>query len=429
MTDFPRSLIEFQQRFGDEAACAQYLAAARWPDGFVCPGCGGGKAWRLETKAWTYECASCRRQTSVTAGTIMHHSKLPLTAWFWAYLMATHSNGISALQLQRQLAFGSYKTAWLICAKLRCSMLAPGRSPLAGLVEVDETQIACRSKNDPVTGGGGRSHQGKMLVVGAVEVEDGGLGPGRIRLSQVADYSAASLHAFLADNVAAGATAKTDGWSGYPGAAGVTHDPHVVGEMAAHIVLPWVHRIFSNLKVWALGVYHGLRRKHLQSYLDEFVFRFNRRRTRHAAFRSLLGIAAAQGAGSVLEEAGASWRVGFFVSAAVCLTPLVTLPARMAAAPAARPDRAFVARAVRSAAVWRLLALFVAANGVPLIVSAWFVAYLTRDAGLGTAVAGALAFVVFGLTTVVRPIGARLGGAGRPFGALGCAPHPPLPAC
>ena len=115
MTDFPRSLIEFQQRFSDEAACAQYLIATRWPDGFVCPGCGGGKAWRLETKAWTFECAGSGRQTSVTAGTIMHHSKLPLTAWFWAaYLMATHSNGISALQLQRQLAFGSYKTAWLL---------------------------------------------------------------------------------------------------------------------------------------------------------------------------------------------------------------------------------------------------------------------------------------------------------------------------
>src|SRR6202043_1372896 len=123
-------------------------------------------------------------------------------------------------------------------------------------------------------------HQGKMLVVGAVEVEDGGRRPGRLRLSQVADYSAASLHAFLAANLASGAIAKTDGWSGYPGATGVTHDPHVVGKMAAHIVLPWVHRIFSNLKVWALGVYHGLRRKHLQCYLDEFVFRFNRRRTR-----------------------------------------------------------------------------------------------------------------------------------------------------
>jgi transposase-like protein len=295
MTDFPRSLLEFQQRFGDEAACAQYLATARWPDGFVCPGCGGGRAWRLATKEWTFECADCGRQTSVTVGTIMHHSKLPLTAWFWAaYLMATHSNGISALQLQRQLAFGSYKTAWLLCAKLRRSMLAPGRSPLAGLVEVDETEIACRSKNDPVTGGGGRSHQGKLLVVGAVEVEDGGRGPGRIRLSQVGDYSAASLHPFLAANLAPGATAKTDGWSGYPGAAAdVIHDPHIVGKIAAHIVLPWVHRIFSNLKVWVLGVYHGLRRKHLQSYLDEFVFRFNRRRTRHAAFRSLLGIAAA----------------------------------------------------------------------------------------------------------------------------------------
>ena len=126
-------------------------------------------------------------------------------------------------------------------------MLAPGRSPLAGLVEVDETEIACRSKNDPVTGGGGRSHQGKILVVGAVEVEHSGLGPGRLRLSQVPDYSATSLHAFLAANVGTGATAKTDGWSGYPGAPGVTHDPHVVGKMAAHIVLPWVHRIFSNL--------------------------------------------------------------------------------------------------------------------------------------------------------------------------------------
>jgi hypothetical protein len=116
--------IQFEVDVGSDKictrACAEYLAAARWPDGFVCPGCGGGKAWRLQTKAWTYECASCRRQTSVTAGTIMHHSKLPLTAWFWAaYLTATHSNGISALQLQRQLAFGSYKTAWLICAKLR----------------------------------------------------------------------------------------------------------------------------------------------------------------------------------------------------------------------------------------------------------------------------------------------------------------------
>jgi ISXO2-like transposase domain len=140
-----------------------------------------------------------------------------------------------------------------------------------------------------VTGGGGRSHQGKILVVGAVEVEDGG--PGRIRLAEVPDYSADSLHPFIAGNLVPGATAKTDGWSAYPGARGVRHDPHVIGKIAAHVVLPWVHRIFANLKVCALGDYHGLRRHHLQSYLDGFVFRFNRRRTRHPGFRSLLAIA------------------------------------------------------------------------------------------------------------------------------------------
>jgi Transposase zinc-ribbon domain len=182
MLDFPRSLVEFQSRFADEAACVAYLFAARWPHGFVCPACGTNKAWRLQTKAWTGECAGCGRQTSVTAGTIMHHSKLPLTTWFWAaYLMATHSNGISALQLQRQLALGWDNSAWLMATKLRRSMVAPDRSPLAGLVEVDETEIVCRSKNNPVIGGGGRSHQGKILVVGAVE--DGGAGPGRIRLA------------------------------------------------------------------------------------------------------------------------------------------------------------------------------------------------------------------------------------------------------
>ena len=127
----------------------------------------------------------------------------------WAYLMATHSNGISALQLQRQLALGSYKSACLMFAKLRRSMVAPGRSPLAGPVEVDKTEIICRSKNDPLTGGGGRSHQGKILVAGAVEVED--RGPGRIRLGEVPDYSARSLHAFLKTNLVRGATAK-DRW-------------------------------------------------------------------------------------------------------------------------------------------------------------------------------------------------------------------------
>jgi transposase-like protein len=289
MPDFPRSILEFQHQFPDEAACAAWLAAARWPDGFRCPVCGHDHAWELETKAWTWECAECRRQTSVTAGTVMHSSKLPLTVWFWAaYLMATHSNGISARQLGRQLGMGSYKSAWLLCAKLRRAMVNPARALLSGLVEVDETQISCRTKDDPVAGGQGRDPDGKMQVIAAVEVV--GNAPGRLRLGMIDDASSASLHPFIQANVAAGSTLKTDGWSAYPGVPGFRHEPHVVGKMAAHIVLPWVHRVFSNLKTWALGVYHGLRRKHLQSYLNEFVFRFNRRATPHAAFRTLLGI-------------------------------------------------------------------------------------------------------------------------------------------
>ena len=290
MPDFPRSLIAFQRQFPDEAACAAYLVSMRWPDGFRCPACGHGQAWQLRTKAWTFECRRCRRQTSARSGTLLHGSKLPLQVWFWAaYLMATHSNGISARQLQGQLGLGSYKSAWLLCAKLRHAMLDPDRNPLAGLVEIDETTIPHRTREDPVAGGAGRSHEGKMLVIGAVEIV--GKGPGRIRLAPIADYSAESIHAFMAANLAPGATAKSDGWAAYPGAPEVTHEPHVIGNMAAHIVLPWVHRVFSNLKRWALGVYHGLRSKHLQSYLNEFVFRFNRRRTRHAAFCSLIGLA------------------------------------------------------------------------------------------------------------------------------------------
>ena len=289
MPNLPRSLLEFQRCFPDEAACAAHVIATRWAGGFSCPVCGHGKAWRLDAKAWTYECASCRRQTSVTAGTVMHGSKLPLTVWFWgAYLMATHSNGMSARQLWRQLGLGSYKSAWLMCAKLRRAMVDPDRSPLSGLVEMDETSIAYRTKDDPPAGGQGRSHDGKMLVAGAVEIV--GKRPGRVRLAAIKDCSSSSLRAFIQTKIAKGTTVRTDGWSGYPGAPGVAHDPNVIGKMAAHIVLPWVHRVFSNLKTWALGVYHGLRRMHLRSYLDEFVFRFNRRRTPDAAFRTLLGI-------------------------------------------------------------------------------------------------------------------------------------------
>jgi len=174
----------------------------------------------------------------------MHASKLPLTRWFWAaYLMATHSNGISARQLQGQLGLGSYRTA-----------------------------------------------VGKMLVAGAVEI-DGGV-PRRARLKVIESFGKDEIHAFVLGAVARQTRLVTDDWPSYRGIAAIRHKSITLGPMAAHVVLPWVHRLFSNLKRWGLGVYHGLRRKNLQHYLDEFVFRFNRRRTRHAAFATLLGIGA-----------------------------------------------------------------------------------------------------------------------------------------
>ena len=234
--------------------------------------------------------------------TVEDQSKLSLTVWFWAaYLMTTHSNGLSALQPQKQLgperfSRSACKSAWYLAAKLRLAMVASGRNPLAGLVEADETTFPCRSKEDPITGGGGRSAQGKLLIAGAVEVRGGK--PGRIRLTEIKDFSATSLHTFLATNLAEDATAKTDGWAAYPGAKDINHEPHVVGPMlnaalarrSAHIVLPWIHRVFANFKTWVLGVYHGLRRAHFQAYLDEFVFRFNRRSNRHAGLARLLAI-------------------------------------------------------------------------------------------------------------------------------------------
>lgn len=290
MDELPRSLPEFERRFPDEAACARWLFAKRWPEGFRCPACGHDKGWELGRERLTVQCAQCARQVSVTAGTVLHRSHLSLRTWFLAaWLMATHSNGISARQLWLQLGLGSYKTAWLLCAKLRHAMVDPEREPLAGLVEVDETAILFRTKDEPVVVKPGRSGEGRLLVAGAVEIKD--KGPGRVRLQVIEDYAAHSLGGFVAASIANGSTVVSDGWSGYAKLKDVKHDPKVIGPMAAHVVLPWVHRVFANLKRWGLGVYHGLREPHLQRYLDEFAFRFNRRRTPPAAFARLLSLA------------------------------------------------------------------------------------------------------------------------------------------
>ena len=202
--------------------------------------------------------------------------------------MATHCSGNSALWLQKQLGLGTYKSAWLLCGEPRRARADPKRKPLSGLVEADETTVNYRTRNDPPTGGGGRGGLGKLLIAGAVELV--GQGPRRIHLAPIKDFFAASPHAFMAVSIAPASTAKTDGWPAYPGAPGMHHEPHVMGPTAAHVVPPWIHRVFVDLKTWALGVYQGPRPQHMQAHLVEFVFRLDRRRTRHAAFRSLLGI-------------------------------------------------------------------------------------------------------------------------------------------
>src|SRR5689334_23515346 len=288
MVQRPGSLPEFEAQFPDDEACARWLFGKRWPDGFRCPGCGHDKGWELGRGTLLVGCARCHRQTSVTPGTVPHRSHLPLKLWFLAaWLVATHKNGMSARQLWLQLGLGSYKTAWLLLRKLRRAMVDPEREPLAGLVEADETSVPFRAKGEPV--GPGRSHDGKLLLAGAVEIV--GKGPGRVRLAVIDDYSAVALGAFVAAVIAIGSTVVSDGWPGYKKLKDVKHDPRVVGDAPAHTVLPWIHRVFANAKRWALGVYHGLREKHLQAYLDEFVFRFDRRRTPQAAFARLLGLA------------------------------------------------------------------------------------------------------------------------------------------
>jgi transposase-like protein len=295
---YPKNMREFRERFSTQDACREYLVRCRWPDGFVCPKCLSKKAW-LNKKRYSFECQECGRQTSPTANTIMHRSHLPLQEWFWAaYLVATHTPGISALQLQRQLGIGGYKNAWHLLHRLRRAMVNDNRTRLSGLIEVDESFIGGPAKGKKGRGVAASSH--KSLVVGAVEVltyenADGKRQEraGRLRLALITAATEESLGEFLTQNIESGSRVRTDGWKGYSDAAvaDFIHHVRVVGSsQLAHKKFPHIHRVFSNLKTWINGTHHGVEPKHLPSYLDEFVFRFNRRNTPMAAFQTLLGI-------------------------------------------------------------------------------------------------------------------------------------------
>lgn len=274
--DYPRSFTEFDKFFGEEAACREYLRRLRWPSGFVCARCGSpAGAWT--TNRGYLHCRACEAETSITAGTIFQDTRKPLRTWFLAmWFVTSQKNGASALGLQRALGLASYQTAWTWLHKLRRAMVRPGRDRLHGLVEIDETYVGGDEE-----GVHGRETHKKAIVVIAVEILEP-KGFGRVRMRRVADCSAASLTGFVRDAVAPGACVHTDGWSAYDGLAKLGYGRRVTVLSAsnhpAHVLLPGVHKVASLLKRLLLGTHQGaVGLQHLDYYLDEFTFRFNRR--------------------------------------------------------------------------------------------------------------------------------------------------------
>ena len=274
--EYPRNLTELEANFGTEAACRAYLARLRWPDGFRCPRCGLGKAWEVRG---LWECAACGCQTSVTAGTIFQDTRTPLPVWFRAmWWVTTQKNGASALGLQRVLGLKSYETAWTWLHKLRRAMVRPGRDLLTGSVEVDESYVGGEEAGLP-----GRLNLKKALIV--VAAQEDGPGIGRIRMRLIIDASSESLVPFVKDSVAPGSLIHTDGWRGYSPLEGKGYDHEVTvvsrKKKPPSELLPRVHLVISLLKRWLMGTHQGaVSQKHLDYYLDEFTFRFNRRRSK-----------------------------------------------------------------------------------------------------------------------------------------------------
>jgi len=281
----PATIFEFQQMFPDEQAAVDYFAGWRWPDGFTCPCCSSFRHIRLKTRA-LWECLDCRHQTSVRAGTVMHKSKVPLRIWLYAlWSVGRRKAGISALQFQKEVGFGSYRTAWTLLHKVRRVLNENDEYPLKeGKVEVDESMVN--------GAGPGSSRRGRRLgdgdawVVAAVERlsiqvgDDAREVAGSARLEVIRQTDAEALTGFVDGAVAKGTTVVTDAWPSYDalGSMGYTHEEHVqTSAQVTAAVLPKVHILFSNLKAWLLGTFHGVSAEYLWSYCREYLYRFNRR--------------------------------------------------------------------------------------------------------------------------------------------------------
>ena len=275
---YPGSYAEQRAWFSDDAACLDYLDWLRWPEGFCCPACSATVGWKMARPAW--RCGDCRQQVSLTAGTIFQDTRTPLTVWFSAaWHLTTQKNGISALGLKRVLGLSSYQTAWAMLHRYRTAMVRPGRERLSGDVEVDESLFG-----GVKPGKRGRGAAGKVLVAIAVEKRSP-KGYGRARMQLIPDATSVTLREFLLANVEPGAVVITDGLGCYPVACGedYSHKPFNVraSGLPAHMPLSGVHRVASLAKRWLLGTHQGaVEADHLQAYLNEFCFRFNRRNSR-----------------------------------------------------------------------------------------------------------------------------------------------------
>lgn len=270
------TMLDFEEQFKTEQDCYEYLERFKWPDGFICPRCEHSESW--SSARGTMICRKCEHHNSLTAGTIFHGSNKPLKLWFQAIWYVTEQkNGVSALGLQRALGLGSYHTAWAWLHKLRCAMVRPGRDRLSGIVEVDEAFYGGVKK-----GKRGRGADGKALIFVATEDNDGV--PGRIRLVQIWNASAESLTAALNDTVEPGSIVRTDGWKGYQSLKPKGYKHEVISKENAEVssnLLPMAHLNISLFKRWVLGTHQGaIGHDHIGYYLDEFTFRYNRRRSK-----------------------------------------------------------------------------------------------------------------------------------------------------
>lgn len=304
LPDFPANLLEFQRMFPDEGACRHYLELMRWPSGFTCERCGASEEpLRLATRIGVFKCRSCLQHTRLTAGTIMQDTRTPLQVWFWAaYLVSTQTAGISALELQKQLGIARYETAFQMLHKLRTAMVRPDQDPIGTQwpIEMDIVFVGGKHK------GGGPGKTDKAPVIIAVEVRQKELRnpqtgkivkralAGRVRLRKLPDKSAAQVNRFAKDCIAPGAHIATDDGGEFEGLSGSGFHHHplpMLGNRARMDAwLPLVSTVTANLKAWLDGTFHGVSKPNLQTYLNEFMFRFNRRFYRAMSFRTLLGL-------------------------------------------------------------------------------------------------------------------------------------------